>query len=113
MIDFACKKLDLNEVMRCGFGITKTEQELLNFLINSDWRTASHVAKHLGISLATAQRSLKNLHEKNLIERMQLNLDKGGYLFSYRARDKSFIKSEIKIILDGWIKNVDSSLQKW
>ena len=113
MIDFACKKLDLDEVMRCGFGITKTEQEILNFLFVNDLVTANVLADKLGLSLATAQRSLKNLHEKNLVERRQQNLDRGGYLFFYAARDKSFVKQELKKILDGWVKNVDASLKKW
>lgn len=113
MIDFACKKLDLDEVMRCGFGITKTEQEILNFLFVNDLVTANVLADKLSLSLATAQRSLKNLHEKNLVERRQQNLDRGGYLFFYAARDKEFVKQELKKVLDGWMKNVDSSLKKW
>ena len=113
MIDFACKKLDIKEVMRCGLGITKTEQDILNLLIRSDWLTANDISSSMSISLATAQRSLKNLHIKNLIERRQQNLDLGGYLFFYKAKDKSFIKHELKEILDSWISNVENSLDKW
>lgn len=113
MIDFACKKLDLNEVMRCGFGITKTEQELLFFLFKHELSTANEIADNLNISLATAQRSLKNLHVKGLVERRQQNLELGGYLFFYKAKDKDFIKTELKQILDGWIENVEASLDKW
>ena len=113
MIDFACKKLNLKEVMRCGLGITRTEQDILNYLFKSEWVTASDVAQVNNISLATAQRSLKNLHLKNLIERRQQNLDLGGYLFFYKSKDKDFIKSELKDILNSWIQNVESSLEKW
>ncbi len=113
MIDFACKKLDLNQVIRCSLGITKTEQELLNLLLGKDWVTAGEVEKSLSISLATAQRSLKNLHEKELIERRQQNLDKGGYLFFYKAKDKEFIKSQLRSILKSWMDNVDDSLNAW
>ena len=113
MIDFACKKLDLNEVIRCGFGITKTEHDILVFLLKTEWATADLVAKKLSLSLATSQRSLKTLFEKNLIERRQQNLDKGGYLFFYGAKDKKLIKQELRTILDGWFKNVDSSLERW
>jgi predicted transcriptional regulator len=113
MIDFACKKLDLNDVMRCGLGITKTEQDILNFLIKNDWLTANDISSKKSISLATAQRSLKNLHLKNLIERRQQNLDLGGYLFFYKAKDKAHIKRELKEILNSWINNVENSLDKW
>jgi len=113
MIDFACKKLNLDEVMRCGLGITKTEFDLINFMLNTDWITAIELSEHLNISLATAQRSLKNLHEKKLINRHQQNLDKGGYLFMYKAKNKEFIKGELKTIFYGWMKNVESSLNKW
>ncbi len=113
MIDFACKKLDLSEVMRCGLGITKTEQDILFYLFENEWSTANDVAKKSDISLATAQRSLKNLHSKELVDRRQQNLDLGGYLFFYKAKDKDHIKTELKSILDGWIRNVESSLNKW
>ena len=113
MINFACKKLDLDEVMRCGLGLTKTEHAILLFLLDNDWETANDVANKLKISLATAQRSLKNLHSKELIERRQQNLDLGGYLFFYKAKDKDFVKGELKNILSRWVKNVDSSLEDW
>lgn len=113
MIDFACKKFDIDEVIRCGLGITKTEQEILELLVKKELQTAHEVTKELKISLATAQRSLKILHEKNLIDRRQQNLDKGGYLFFYQAKDKEVIKNEIKKILDNWINNVNESLNHW
>ena len=113
MINFACKKLDLYEVMRCGLGLTKTEHAILLFLLDNDWETANDVANKLKISLATAQRSLKNLHSKELIERRQQNLDLGGYLFFYKAKSKEEIRTELKKILSNWMENVETSLNKW
>lgn len=113
MIDFACKKLNLKEVIRCGLGITKTEQELLHYLLNHEWITAQELTKKTKNSLATTQRSLKNLHEKKLIERRQQNLDKGGYLYAYHAKNKKHIKEELKKILRHWINNVENNLNNW
>lgn len=113
MIYFACKKLDIEEVMRCGLGITKTEQLILKFLLKKEWCTANKLVTELNISLATTQRSLKNLHEKQLVDRHQQNLDKGGYLFIYKAKDKEKIKIKLKNILKEWINDVENSLEKW
>lgn len=113
MIDFACKKLNLEEVMRCGLGITKTEYELLNYLLKNKWVSAQELTQKTKNSLATTQRSLKNLHEKQLIERRQQNLEKGGYLYSYQAKNKEHIRDELKKILRHWINNVENNLNNW
>jgi predicted transcriptional regulator len=99
--------------MRCGFGITKTELDVLELLFDKDWSTAHDVTTFLDVSLTTVQRSLKSLHEKNLLDRRQQNLDKGGYLFFYRPKDKAFLKEELRKILSGWLSNVESSLNQW
>ncbi|MBS3079594.1 hypothetical protein J4218_05720 [Candidatus Pacearchaeota archaeon] len=35
MIDFACKRFELREVIKCGFGLTKSDLRIMDFLIKN------------------------------------------------------------------------------
>jgi len=49
MIDFACKKFDLKEVIRCSLNFTKTEFKILEYLMeNSNKKfTTQEISKYL------------------------------------------------------------------
>jgi len=114
MIDFACKKFKLDEVIKCGLALTRSELEILKFLINNDGEFSSNnIASRLKIDLTTSQRALKNLREKELIRRQQKNLSPGGYVFFYSVRDRAEVKKKLMDIINNWVKRVDSELSKW
>ncbi|PIN68291.1 MarR family transcriptional regulator, partial [Candidatus Woesearchaeota archaeon CG11_big_fil_rev_8_21_14_0_20_57_5] len=81
MIDFACKHFELDEIIRCGFGLTKGELRLLYSLESTEWQSAEDLAGTLGLSTSSMQRSLKRLTEKGIVARRQMNLSSGGYQF--------------------------------
>jgi predicted transcriptional regulator len=115
MIDFACKKFDLHEVIKCSLGLTKSEFILLTFLIknNSKRFSAKELNSNIEQDLSTIQRSLKRLYEKELLIRSQANLSPGGYLFSYRIKDKKEIKEKILSIVKNWENQVEKELNSW
>ena len=43
----------------------------------------------------------------------QENLDKGGYTFHYRIKNKSEIKERMQNIVDKWFKEVKKEISKW
>ncbi len=93
MIDFACKRFELNEVIKCGLALTKSDLIIMYFLIKNRERLSSlEISKRIGLDLSTVQRSLKRLNEKNLVVRSQTNLANGGYVYSYTIRDKKEIR---------------------
>jgi len=49
MIDFACKKFDLKEVIRCSLNFTKTEFKILEYLMeNSNKKfTTQEISKNI------------------------------------------------------------------
>ncbi|MCF7901701.1 MarR family transcriptional regulator [Candidatus Woesearchaeota archaeon] len=115
MIDFACKRFDINEIIKCSLGLTKADYKIMNhFLIKeNEWTTTTHLAKELKLNLSTIQRCVKTLHEKEIIHRAQENLSGGGYTYIYKIKDKKELRTKIKTIVDHWVKTVDNALNKW
>lgn len=114
MIDFACKKFDLEEVVKCSLGLSKSEFKLLKFLIENDKQfTTEELSKKLNLDKSTIQRGVKKLHGKGLVVRGQINQSIGGYLFLYRIKDKNKIRKIISDTVDSWVKVFHEKISKW
>ncbi|MBS3084964.1 MarR family transcriptional regulator [Candidatus Pacearchaeota archaeon] len=114
MIDFACKKFDLDEVIKCILGLSKSEFHLLKFLSENDKKfTTEELSKNLNLDKSTIQRSIKKLHEKNLVSRSQINQSVGGYVFLYRIKEKENIKKIVKETLDKWVETFKNKITNW
>ncbi|MFT4326558.1 MAG: MarR family transcriptional regulator [Candidatus Woesearchaeota archaeon] len=115
MIDFACKRFSLDEVIKCGLGLTKADYTLLMYLIdhNEEWQTTAFLAKETRLDQSTVQRSMKKLHEKEIVEKAQENLSGGGYTFIYKAKNKEHIKEIIVGIINNWSSHTVSQVEKW
>ena len=114
MIDFACKKFDLEEVVKCSLGLSKSEFKLLKFLIeNNEQFTTEQLSSKLKLDKSTIQRGVKKLHSKNLVVRGQINQSIGGYLFLYRIKDKNKIREIISNTVDSWVDVFHEKISKW
>ena len=115
MIDFACQQFDLNEIVKCSLGLTKADFRMLGYFLNEDenWFTTHELAKSLKLNLSTIQRCVKSLHEKDVLERAQENLNGGGYTFIYKIKNRTELRKKIKYIIHKWVKKVDVELEKW
>ncbi len=115
MIDFACKKFDIEEVIRCSLNLTKTEFNIVKYLIknNQESFTAKEISKIFKIGLSTSQKAIKKINEAELIKRGQRNLEKGGYIFVYFIREKLILKQKILSLIHNWTKKVETELKKW
>lgn len=115
MIDFACKKFDIEDVVKCSLALSKSDYKLLKFLIKNSGRkfNTEELSKELTLDKSTIQRGVKKLYEKELITRSQINQEVGGYLFLYSIKDKSKINEIILGIIDGWVKTVKDNIKKW
>lgn len=114
MIDFACKKFDLEEVIKCSLALSKSEFRLLSFLIKNDgdFQTET-LSRKLGLDKSTIQRSIKKLHVEGLVFRRQKNKTSGGYVFYYSVKDKNEIKKRVKDIIHNWVKVFEDKIEKW
>lgn len=114
MISFACKRIELEELIKCSFGLNKTEFNVLQFLLTQNSENSlMDLSKKMDLDRTTVQKAVKGLLAKELIKRFQINLNGGGYLFVYKPKDKREIKEKMKLTLNSWVKNVDDEINKW
>jgi predicted transcriptional regulator len=115
MIDFACKKFDLDEVIRCSLILTKTEFNIIKYLIkNSESKfTAQKISKIFNIGLSTSQKAIKKIYSGGLVKRNQKNIQKGGYIFEYSIKEKLILKRKILEIIHIWMNKVEKEMQTW
>ncbi|HDP74105.1 MAG TPA: MarR family transcriptional regulator [Candidatus Woesearchaeota archaeon] len=107
MISFACKPIELSEIFQCGYGISRTEYRVLDFLMRQKrMLSVKDIASKLKKERTTIQKSIKTLVDKKLINRKQMNLSSGGYVFVYGVEDKSRIKAELSEMLKNWSESV-------
>ncbi len=103
MITFACRKIKIEEVIRCALALNRTEYQVLMFLFDKkEGFRVIEIAKNLGVDRTTVQKAIKSLLEKNLVKRSQKNLVRGGYIFLYSVKDKEEIKKRIIDIIEKW-----------
>ncbi len=115
MIDFACKRFSLPEIIKCSLGLTRAEYKVLETLLSEDgkWFTSEVLSKRLSLDLSTVQRCMKKLHGKELISRNQENLSSGGYIFYYRIRQRDELRARIMSVIRSWVAGVEKELGKW
>ena len=114
-MDFACKKIELKELIRCSFSLTKSEFFIIDFLIRNEKEefSSQELSSKLKLDLSTIQRALKKMHSKELLRRGQKNLSPGGYIYFYQVKDKNEIKKKLSKIIDGWSENVRKKIKSW
>lgn len=115
MIDFACKRFDLDDVIKCGLGLTRTEFRILGYFLKSEGAecTTACMADEMGLNLTTVQKAVKKLNEKGVIVRHQKNLENGGYVYTYECRSKDKIRGIVKGIIRDWHRKVDEKIDRW
>ena len=114
MIDFACKKFDLREVIRCSFNLTKTEFRVMEYMVENLNRefTTREISEIFKIGLSTSQKVINKINKEGLVKRSQKNLEKGGYIFIYSIKQKQILKQKILEIIRDWTEKVELEIKK-
>ncbi len=115
MINFACRNIELDDVVKCSLNLSNADFRLISFFVKNPDKDFStlELSKKLNLDKSTIQRGVKKLHEKNLLFRGQLNQSVGGYLFRYRIKDKNLMKKNILEIIENWNEKVKKKLKDW
>ncbi len=113
MISFACKIIELEDLIKCSFGMNKTEYNVMMFLLGKEEMTVEEIAKGMNLERSTVQKTIKKLVEKNIVLRTQENLAKGGYIFKYLIKDKPVLKRMILENMEKWYKVVQREIENW
>jgi predicted transcriptional regulator len=114
MISFACKNIDLKDLVICSFDLNKTDYKLFNFLIKQKkYLSINEISEKNNLDRTSIQKSIKRLYEKNIVLRLQKNIVSGGYLFEYKVKDKKQIKEIMLNIVSKWSKKVKNEIEGW
>ena len=60
----------------------------------------------------TVQKAMKGLVEKEMVNRAQKNLLRGGYIFLYKAENKEGIKSRMNELARKWYMDVEKTINR-
>jgi predicted transcriptional regulator len=112
-MEFACKNIDVQDIIACSLGLKKSEYKVFELLLASNHVTIKELSKKLGLDRTTLQKVLKNFVSNDLVDRYQENLDNGGYIFVYKIRDKSILKKRINSAIDKWHTTARHAVDKW
>jgi predicted transcriptional regulator len=114
MISFACKKVDVKDIVMCGFDLRRTEYEVLLALLKEEEASSiQDLSTQHGLDRSTVQKAISRLVAKELVERRQINIPAGGYRYLYLVPEKSAIKARLTRIVEGWQANVKDEIQRW
>ena len=112
-MEFACKKIDVQDIIACSLGLKKSEYKIFEELLQSDNVTLKELSKKLSLDRTTLQKVLKRFVDNELVERFQENLDNGGYIFIYQIKDKVILKKRIHTAIDKWYDTAKIAIDKW
>ncbi len=112
-IDFACKTVDLTQVVRCSLGLTRAEYRILLSAIKTNRFTVEKLSEKMGLNRTTVQKGLGKLLKKGLVERRQLNREGGGYSYVYAAKDAETVKKKVKAMVRDWTKRAEQEVESW
>lgn len=115
IIDFACKEFKVEDVIKCALSLTKADLKVMKFFLNEteEWIDTDALSRILKLDISTVQRSVKKLHEKQILQRSQQNLDGGGYVFRYKIYSRAKIKDIIMTVVNSWADRLGQELEKW
>ncbi|MFP4116306.1 MAG: helix-turn-helix domain-containing protein [Candidatus Aenigmatarchaeota archaeon] len=112
MIDFACKTIEVEELIRCSFQLSKTDYRLLLRLLGSKG-SVKDLAEEMNLDRTTVNKSLTKLLDRKLVERRQYNISSGGYRYVYRAKDKEEIKKRVRDLIENWGSSAKEAIDDW
>ena len=113
-MDFVCRIITIEDILKCSYGLNKTEISILKYLIEEkEELSIEEIQKKIKKDRTTIQRSVKRIFEEDLIKRRQINLEKGGYVFIYSSKPKSELKEKVIKIFDGFKESVGKEIQRW
>ena len=114
-MDFACKELKVEDVIKCALNLTKADLKVMRYFLNEtdQWEDTESLSNALELDISTIQRSVKKLYDKEILQRSQQNLDGGGYIFRYKAHSRAKIKEIIMNVVSSWAERFGQELEKW
>lgn len=114
-VDFACKNIKIENIIKCSFNLSKADMELFKFFLRNENKafSSNELKKELEFELSTIQKGLKRMYDSQILNKTQKNLEKGGYIFEYNIKSKTEIKKIILEIVNIWVEEVGNKFCDW
>jgi predicted transcriptional regulator len=112
MLKFACRTIEMGDIVRCSFGLTGSEYQVLLRLL-SGAGTVQDISRRLKMERTGVQKALKGLVAKGLAHREKRNLPSGGFSFVYRPSDRKKIRADMKSSVKRWSAGVCRAIDGW
>ncbi|MFT4244121.1 MAG: helix-turn-helix domain-containing protein [Candidatus Woesearchaeota archaeon] len=115
MVDFACTHISIDNIIKCSFGLTKTELEIFRFIVSHKHTQFStqELSTSLKLDITTIQKAVKKLTTKGVLKKTQKNLEQGGYILFYECTSHEHIKNIIMKNFENFSLRVEESLCNW
>jgi predicted transcriptional regulator len=112
MVNFACKDIDILNVVKCSLGLSKGEVGILKYLVknNGSFYSTEEISSELDFEQSTVQKCVKKLYEQNILIKKQRNLDGGGYEFEYCSIEISEVRKIIMKNINTWVSRIEKNL---
>ncbi|MFT4308994.1 MAG: MarR family transcriptional regulator [Candidatus Woesearchaeota archaeon] len=102
-IDFACNTVTVDELLTCSFNLTKGELLIFTYFMNNPKSlTIKEIGSAVSMERSGAQKAVKKLVDAGLLEKRQVNNERGGFYYRYYIADKEDIKKRILELIDSW-----------
>lgn len=113
-MEFACRKIDLGQIIKCSLGLTRAEYRIFQqYLKLNKEASLQELSEKTKLDRTTIQKASKKLLQKGLLSRSQKNREKGGYEYLYKIAKKQEIREKVRSIIRSWWENFDSSMEHW
>lgn len=113
-MDFACQEIDVEQVLSCTFGLSKSGCAVMKQLFAAPHpMTSDALASATGYDLATVQRALKHLSERGVLVRTQHNRPQGGYEYVYEPVKSDAFMGLVDDTFSSWLAQARSEVQSW
>lgn len=103
----------MDDLLRCSFGLTKTELSLLkHYLQHPGTMTVKELSERLSLERSGVQKAISTLVEKGLVERRQVNNDRGGFFYSYALVDREKIADRSARLIEAWSERAVAEVRR-
>jgi predicted transcriptional regulator len=112
MVNFACKDIDILNVVKCSLGLSKGEVSILKYFVKNSpvYFSTDEISRLLKFEQSTVQKCVKKLYEQKILIKKQRNLMNGGYEFEYCSIEISEVRSIIMKNINNWVSRIEKNL---
>lgn len=112
-IDFTCRKITLKDLVQCNYNLNESEYRVFSSIIKSKkGLSVKELVEKIQKDRTTIQKILTKLLKRKLLNKRQINLDR-GFMFVYFSKNKEEIILEIEENVKIYFEKIKESLTKW